>query len=186
MSRQRLEDPWLPPAPDTPLAAAGRLWQIRTAAPEDGRPVQELHTRCSPRSLHQRYLSPLRRLPKSVLEQLLDPRRSHTLLTRSDSGHTVAMATLARGPADQGGQEVHLAVLVEDAWQRQGLGTALTDRLLRRAQHADVPCVHADVLSDNAAMLRILRRTGGVVRTTEWGVASLTVPTAARGLAQVQ
>lgn len=75
---------------------------------------------------------------------------------------------------------------VEDAWQRQGLGTALTERLLRQAQHADVPCVHADVLADNAAMLRVLRRTGDVVRRTEWGVASLTLPTAAGGLAQVE
>lgn len=89
--------------------AAGRLRQIRTAAPQDDRPVHAHH----------------------------------------------------------GGQEVHLAVPVEDAWQRQGLGTALTERLLRQAQHADVPCVHADVLADNAAMLRVLRRTGDVVRRTE-------------------
>ncbi|MFE6487901.1 GNAT family N-acetyltransferase [Streptomyces sp. NPDC057757] len=168
----------MPPTPDTPVLAAGRLWQTRVATPQDGSLVQELHDRCSQRSLYQRYLSPLRRLPASMLNRLLEPSSSHTLLAQSDSGSPVAMGMLARGPEDQGGREVHLAVLVEDAWQRQGLGTALTERLLRLAEQADVSRVHADVLADNSAMLRILYRAGGVVRERECGVASLTVATA--------
>ncbi|MFI6335340.1 GNAT family N-acetyltransferase [Streptomyces sp. NPDC050535] len=168
----------MPPTPDTPVLAAGRLWQTRVATPQDGSLVQELHDRCSQRSLYQRYLSPLRRLPASMLNRLLEPSFSHTLLAQSDSGSPVAMGMLARGPEDHGGREVHLAVLVEDAWQRQGLGTALTERLLRLAEQADVSRVHADVLADNSAMLRILHRAGGVVRERECGVASLTVATA--------
>ncbi len=43
---------------------------------------------------------------------------------------------------------VDLGVLVEDAWQRRGIGTALVTSLLDSARAKGVTTVHADVLVD--------------------------------------
>lgn len=53
-----------------------------------------------------------------------------------------------------------IAVLVEDAWQRQGVGSALTLALVRRAREHGLRSLRAEVLADNAFILRKLTRIG--------------------------
>lgn len=57
---------------------------------------------------------------------------------------------------DAGGIEI--AVLVEDAWQRHGVGTALTTRLAEEAARDGALAVTASVSTTNAAGFGLLRR----------------------------
>ncbi|MGA5198743.1 GNAT family N-acetyltransferase [Streptomyces exfoliatus] len=163
---------WLRPAASAHHEAAGQLLHIRSATTSDTTPVEELHARCSPRSLYQRYLAPIPRLSARTLQQLLDPCSTSTLLAQNPQGDTVAMATLARSTGDD---EAHLAVLVEDTWQHRGLGTALTGRLVHQARTQGLRALHADVLAGNRPMLNILRANGAVAHTIEYGTTSLTL-----------
>ncbi|MEV8506415.1 GNAT family N-acetyltransferase [Actinoplanes sp. NPDC051475] len=94
------------------------------------------------------------------LRRLVEPATGVTLLalhldSASDQERVVAMATL-RTEGDLG----EAALLVEDAWQRRGIGTALLRRLSAWAEGADLEAVVAHVDADNVAMLRTLRRLG--------------------------
>lgn len=62
-----------------------------------------------------------------------------------------------------------LAVLVEDGWQRQGVGTRLTASLLDSARARGVTGIHADVLGDDQFILRALRRIGPLTVSIESG-----------------
>ena len=62
-----------------------------------------------------------------------------------------------------------LAVLVEDAWQRRGIGTRLTAAVLNLARATGVSSVHADVLGDNRFILQALRRIGPLTVTIDSG-----------------
>jgi GNAT superfamily N-acetyltransferase len=70
-----------------------------------------------------------------------------------------------------------VALIVEDAHQGSGVGTALLRRLLQTAGRIGFTDVVAHVLADNAGMKHLLEVTGLPWTTTvEEGVASLTAP----------
>jgi GNAT superfamily N-acetyltransferase len=70
---------------------------------------------------------------------------------------------------------VDLGVLVEDAWQRRGVGTRLAASLLDNARAHGVTTVHADVLGDDQFILRILRRIGPLTVSIEYGGFSIDI-----------
>jgi GNAT superfamily N-acetyltransferase len=68
-----------------------------------------------------------------------------------------------------------LGVLVEDAWQRRGIGTRLTASLLDNARANSATTVHADVLGDNRFILRALGRIGPLTVTIDSGILSIDI-----------
>ncbi|MEV4637014.1 GNAT family N-acetyltransferase [Actinoplanes sp. NPDC049548] len=109
------------------------------------------------------------------LRRLVEPATGVTLLATAQD-KVVAMATL-RTEGDLG----EASLLVQDAWQRRGIGTALLRRLLDWAERADLEAVVAHVSADNVAMLRTLRRLGvtGPGRR-DGALLSLTLPVGGR------
>jgi RimJ/RimL family protein N-acetyltransferase len=83
----------------------------------------------------------------------------------------VGVATLGVGATGS----FDLGVLVEDAWQRQGIGTQLTALLLDSARAKGVSVVHAEVLSDNRFIVQALRRIGPLTESIERGVWSIDI-----------
>jgi GNAT superfamily N-acetyltransferase len=83
----------------------------------------------------------------------------------------VGAATLA---ASAGGIP-DLAVLIEDAWQHQGIGTRLAELLADRALSTGVTTVHADVLNEDLFLLRALRRLGSLTMTIERGTVAIDI-----------
>jgi GNAT superfamily N-acetyltransferase len=75
------------------------------------------------------------------------------------------MATLARS-----GCEHELGILVEDGWQRRGIGIELLTRLVASARARGINDIVANVLGEDGFVLSALRRIGPVVVTLEWGV----------------
>lgn len=53
---------------------------------------------------------------------------------------------------------IEIAVLVEDAWQRRGVGTALTQRLGQEAARDGALAVSASLSTTNTAALALLRK----------------------------
>ena len=70
---------------------------------------------------------------------------------------------------------VDLGVLVEDAWQRRGIGTCLVASLLVNARAMGVMTVHADVLGDDLFILAALRRIGPLSVSIEFGSYSIDI-----------
>lgn len=112
-------------APSAVIANNGAGIVLRPGTPADGDAVADLHARCSAQTLFARYHSGLRTLPRRWLHRLLQPPRGKTLLALCGT-EVIGMAQLIRtnDPA-----EAEISLLVEDGWQRQGVGTAMIDRL---------------------------------------------------------
>jgi GNAT superfamily N-acetyltransferase len=70
---------------------------------------------------------------------------------------------------------VELGVLVEDRWQRRGIGGALVAELLEIAKAERVVTVHADVLFEDRFAVRMLRRHGPIHARIDGGVCSVDV-----------
>lgn len=141
------------PRPDALLVGERRL-VVRPAGPRDAAAARALHGRCSPATLQQRYLGPVGEVDR-YLTHLLDPRFGHTLAAESPAGDLVALGHLLWDDV-----ETEVALLVEDAWQRRGVGGGLLRRLVTLAAQAGCETVYAVTRPGNAGMVAAMRATG--------------------------
>jgi ribosomal protein S18 acetylase RimI-like enzyme len=133
---------------------------LREAGPSDAPLVAALHARCSPESRRGRFLSPTPRLDADQLRNLVGPDggRAVLALTR-DGGSAVGLADL-RVAAVPEPRSAHFGVLVEDAWQHRGLGTALVRRIAETAVDHGLDELTGTVPADEVRVTRLLRRAG--------------------------
>lgn len=138
--------------------------RLRPAAAEDAPLVAALHARCSPAARRARFLSPTPRLGDGELGALLalDGGRSILAVT-VDGGSAVGIATLS----DPHFGASRFALLVEDAWQARGLGTALLRRAADVALAAGAVELTGIARPDDVGLTRLLRRAGLVRPSAE-------------------
>jgi GNAT superfamily N-acetyltransferase len=153
----------------TLLLPDGAELLIRPAGPDDTDAVRRLHGRSSVATLGRRY--PAGPPSDGRLRRLLTPAGGLTLVGQHGD-EVVAMANLLV-EGDLG----EVALLVEDAWQRRGVGTALLRRLVEYARHAGSAAVVAHAGADNVAMLRTLRRIGTCTTDRDGNMLSVTLAT---------
>lgn len=104
--------------------------------------------RLSPRSLHQRFFSGTPYLPGYYLRRLdqVDHDRMEALVAVAGA-EIVGVAEYVRDQACP--DRADLAVMVADAWQRQGVGRTLVTALADLAFVRGIHELHADVLAGN-------------------------------------
>ncbi|MFC4944624.1 GNAT family N-acetyltransferase [Pseudonocardia sp. GCM10023141] len=139
------------------LLRDGSQVRLRDVEPSDGPLVAALHARCSPEARRSRFLSPTPHLPEEQLRALLGSDHGRTVLAVTvDGGSAVGLANLdPAGPARAG-----IAVLVEDAWQGRGLGTALLRRLADMAAEHGADELIGTARAEDVGITRLLRRAG--------------------------
>lgn len=153
------------------LLGDGSEAELRMMTPSDGPLVAALHARCTPNTRRSAFLDPSPALPPHELRALLAGRSSAgtgVLALTSDGGHAVGLVILdpdgpGSGSSGAGGAEssrATLSVLVEDAWQSRGLGTALVRRAVELAGEAGHRELVAATHPGNLRITRLLRRAG--------------------------
>jgi RimJ/RimL family protein N-acetyltransferase len=147
---------------------------------EEG-PIRELYARLSPRSRYQRFFSPMPALPDAVVQLLacVDYRRKLALLAEYDGGAGEEVIGLGSfGATDDG--DVEVGLVVRDDWQRLRVGTELAERVMQAAEERGFHRFMANVLSENIAMRRLLRKVGEIVSARMSGNVSEVVFTRKR------
>lgn len=155
---------------------------LRRAQGTDVDAVRELHDRCSPATLRRHYLVvPPRPFSRGHLLRRLLPASGWTLLAETATGEVVGMATLV-GEGLLG----ELSLLVADAWQRRGVGTALLRRMVSGATEAGYVALYGHTVTGNTPMVHTLRRLGRLSLTERDGtVVTVTLPLASAPAAMV-
>jgi GNAT superfamily N-acetyltransferase len=137
----------------TLVLADGAELQIRPASSADLAAVLEMHGRCGEQSLYRRYLAGTRGPSRQQLARLMRPARGSALVAQDAEGRLVALANLIGE-----GEVAEAALLVEDGWQRRGIGTGMLRRLIAMAQPSGFRAVVLHTHADNDPMLRTVRR----------------------------
>jgi GNAT superfamily N-acetyltransferase len=152
------------------LLPDGTELSVRRAEAADVPGIAAMHSRCSDRSRRQRYLVGTTGPAIPELQRLVSRRNGHTLVAERSNGEIVAMANLVwnEGTAE-------LAVLVEDAWQRRSIGTALLRRLTGIARTVDLDSCYAIIEMSNRPMITTLRRLGAETERIESGLAHMAI-----------
>jgi len=142
--------------------------RIRPVRPEDEHAIVEFHKELSDETVFMRYFS----------AQKLSQRISHQRLMRTcflDYNRELALAALVPGSDGKGGWtivgvgriirkrtpgEASFAMVLQDKFQRRGIGSQLLDRLLEVAVKEGIHTLTAVVLTENRPMQEMLRRYG--------------------------
>ncbi|WP_199781412.1 GNAT family N-acetyltransferase [Streptomyces sp. SPB074] len=146
--------PRLPGGAEVYTLPRGEAVSVERAGQGELEEAKELHARCSPATLARRYHGPVRDADR-YLAHLLGPRHGRTLAARTASGRLVALGHLLWD-----GEETEVALLVEDAWQRKGVGSRLLERLVAMAAEAGADSVYAVTQAANTGMVAAMRGLG--------------------------
>jgi AcrR family transcriptional regulator/L-amino acid N-acyltransferase YncA len=158
-----------------PLRSGGTIW-IRLARPEDSDAVAAMHERCSEQTLYRRYLTAVGQWRDVTLRRLTGGHRGATLVAMSEEGTIVGLGHVFPDSTTDS-RTAEIAVIVEDAYQRRGVGTQLLRHMLDLAERLGFEDVVGTVLAQNNEMLRMLDSTRLVwSRQVEDGVLTLRAP----------
>ncbi|CAL9643234.1 hypothetical protein SUDANB105_06405 [Streptomyces sp. enrichment culture] len=146
--------PRVPRSQDVLTLPEGKSITVHRADTGDLEAAKEMHERCSKRTLAQRYHGPVADADR-YLNHLLSPRFGRTLAVRTASGRIVGLGHLLWD-----GDETEVALLVEDTWQRRGIGAELLRRLVAMAAEAGCESVYAVTQASNTGMVAAMRGLG--------------------------
>ncbi|MFE2020165.1 GNAT family N-acetyltransferase [Streptomyces sp. NPDC059499] len=143
--------PRVPRSEDVLTLPEGNEITVRRADRGDLAAARAMHDRCSDHTLGLRYHGPVRDADR-YLDHLLSPRFGRTLAVQTASGRLVALGHLLWD-----GDETEVALMVEDDWQRRGIGSELLGRLVALAVEAGCESVYAVTQAHNTGMVAAMR-----------------------------
>jgi acetyltransferase len=153
----------------------GRSVHVRPVRPADAESIQAFVRRLSDASRRLRFCAAIRELAPAMLARLTEPadQRERVFLVEAPDGESRSVVALAQYAPGDDDATCDLALVVADAWQGLGLGSALIGMLIRSARNARCARAVADVLRDNEAMLALGRACGFAVARSPHGSTML-------------
>jgi GNAT superfamily N-acetyltransferase len=134
---------------------------VRPIRVTDAEGLARMFGRLSRASIYFRFFSPVSQLPPAMLLRLteVDHRRRDALVAvAGDEIVAVARYDEVREVDEPPTREAELAVTVEDAWQRRGLGQRLVRRLEMLARRRGYDGFVARILPENRAALELVHK----------------------------
>jgi len=129
---------------------------IRPIDVSDAFRLRRMFARLSPETVYHRFFAPIPQPRDAMLNHLagVDHDRREALV--ATVGNEVVGVARYEGRPDS--DEAEVAVTVEDAWQRRGLGTQLLARLARLGAQRGLHAFTAVVMGENTSAVRFLKR----------------------------
>ncbi|MBI3649874.1 MAG: GNAT family N-acetyltransferase [Acidobacteria bacterium] len=162
------------------LLRDGTLLRLRALRPSDRDGLKALFHRCSPESIRYRFLSTIKSLPVELLDRLVKvdgaTQLALVVVPLEEPENRIIAVGRYHVIADRP-QVAEVAFLVEDDFQKRGIGTQLLDALAEIARAHDITHFSADVLVDNLVMISVFRKAGyALTSSASYGVTHLEFP----------
>ena len=141
--------------------ADGRSLAVRPVEPRDAAGEQAFVAGLSASARFRRFHFGLTQLPESLLHAFTHAdQKTHVALVAEDEADSHRIVADARYVVDGDTRSAEFAIAVSDAWQGNGLGRRLMQKLLAHARSSGIKRLFGDVLADNAPMLALMSRLG--------------------------
>ncbi len=135
---------------------------IRPIRPEDAELTQQFVRSLSEESRYFRFMDAVSELSPAMLARLtqIDYSREMALLALTRLGDEEVELGVARYSTNPDGESCEFALVVGDAWQRQGLGHKLMSALMDAARAQGIKRMEGEVMPGNHAMLKLAQSLG--------------------------
>ncbi|MGB6573318.1 MAG: GNAT family N-acetyltransferase [Trebonia sp.] len=161
----------------SPTSVAAGTCSVRRAAAADRSALERMLARCTGQTRYRRFHGPVTAFPERYLTEALSGSPLHFALVAcldedAERGGTVVDGTVVDGTVvdgtivalascravDEGVAE--LGILVEDEWQRRGVGGDLLGEIAAYAARTGLRALQAQVLAEQPWIVGLLRRHG--------------------------
>jgi GNAT superfamily N-acetyltransferase len=142
---------------DSPVLAPAEGMLVRRASAGDQAALEAMFLRCSPSTVYRRFHGQVKAFPASYLAEALSGVPEHYAVVACAGGRVVALASCRLDPVRAEGE---LGILVEDEWQRRGLGSSLLGLLVSWADGRGVRALNAQVLTEHDWIIGLLAPYG--------------------------
>ncbi len=159
---------------------SGTKLLIRPIRPSDEDLIKDMFYSFSEKTKYLRYHGTLKAMPHNKVQVFcnVDYDTEMELVAVNGTGGMEEIVGVGRYLTNPAKRAAEMAFVVADEFQRQGLGTYLFHRLIEIGKQEGIKEFHADVLPENAGMLKIFHRSGLNTETlTEEGVVSVHMKT---------
>jgi acyl-CoA hydrolase/GNAT superfamily N-acetyltransferase len=150
--------------------------RVRTIRCSDEAMLRDLFYQLSDESVYARYFSPIKSMPHHNLEVYSNLDESIGLSLVVIVGPEENQRMIAEGRYVFGENEAFpdVAIMVDENYQRRGIGAFLLDYLIELAKERGIKGLQADILATNEPMLKIFERLPYVVHSSfKEGVLSM-------------
>jgi len=140
---------------------------FRPIKPNDEPALSEMLYSLSENSIQTRYFAHAMRFPHRDVQQLtnIDYRQNLSLVGVVPGVSGEQIVAIAQYFLDPKTQAAEIAFIVQDVWQKKGMGTLLMDYITQIAKQRGVKRFYAKVLPTNKPMLTIFHNSGYKVNT---------------------
>ncbi|HSG90466.1 MAG TPA: GNAT family N-acetyltransferase [Pseudomonadales bacterium] len=140
---------------------SGRPLVIRGMSPDDREREMAFVSGLSDRARRLRFLSSMKELSPSLLKRFTNPDPAcETVLVALDPDVDAIVAVGRFAIDDEDDRCAEFALVVADAWRREGLGLHLMHRLIDDGRRRGLAVIAGLVLAENRDMRRLLERLG--------------------------
>ncbi len=137
-----------------------RRVRVRPIRPEDAGRELRFFAGLSERSRYHRFMQHLPQLSPRMLARFTQLDYDRELALVALHSHEDSFIGVGRYAPNPDGKTAEFALTVADAWQGQGLGRALLQRLCEAARAAGYEALYGHILTDNREMLELAMRMG--------------------------
>jgi GNAT superfamily N-acetyltransferase len=131
---------------------------FRLIQPDDVSALQRFHQRLGDQSIYLRFFGSLDEFPEQKAHYFANvDGTDHFALVALDPEDPDEIIAIVRYDREPDSERAEYAALVEDRWQDQGVGIALTRELVDEAIDKGIRYFYALVMGKNRRMLRLLR-----------------------------
>jgi len=140
---------------------------FRPVKPTDEASISEMLYSLSPTSVRTRYMTQTMTFPHKDVQQLtnIDYRQNICIVGTVPSVSEEQVVAIAQYFLDPKTQAAEVAFIVQDEWQKKGMGTLLLNYLTQIAKQRGVRRFYAKVLPVNKPMLAVFYNSGYKVNT---------------------
>lgn len=146
----------------SPTSVAAGTCSVRRAAAGDRPALERMLARCTGQTRYRRFHGPVTVFPERYLTEALSGSPLHfalvACLDEDAAGDGTVVALASCRAVDEGVAE--LGILVEDEWQRRGVGGYLLGEIVAYAARTGLRALQAQVLADQPWIVGLLRRHG--------------------------
>lgn len=135
---------------------------IRPIRPEDAELTQDFVSSLSEEAKYFRFMDAVKALSPTLLASLtqIDYTREMALLALTEIDGREVELGVARYAMTPDGESCEFALVVSDAWQKQGIGHKLMGVLMDVARSKGVQTMEGEVLKTNHPMLKLVQALG--------------------------
>jgi RimJ/RimL family protein N-acetyltransferase len=144
--------------------------RLRLARPSDAPRVRAFLERLSPETRQRRFLVAMPGVGEVLVRHFTfyDPRERLVVVAAAPIGPGEELVGLADVALLSTGL-AEIGIVVDDSRQGHGIGSLMSDALASLALRRGATHLKAELLADNAPMLKLMQRLGPTVRTVEDG-----------------